>query len=157
MKLNQDAVREILLYIEQKANYIDENSDLPSQHIEFPQGKLVTDEYFQKFKTSEVSYTSELLIKEGYISTIGCVKYDSNGNLMLARINGLTWKGHELLDNIRKPEIWDAVKKKAKIFGGLSISALSVAGTNVANAMMSDPNAINNFLKSIENIKEILP
>ena len=119
--------------------------------------KLVTDKYFENFDTSEISYASELLIKEGYISTIGCVKYDQDGNLLLARINGLTWRGHELLDNIRKPEIWEAVKKKAKVFGGLSISALSVAGTNVANAMMSDPNAINNFLKGIENIKGILP
>ena len=48
-----------------------------------------------------------------------------DGNINMARIIGITWTGHELLDNIRDNIVWNAVKKKAVKYSGLSISVIS--------------------------------
>lgn len=74
---------------------------------------------------------------------------------MTARIIGLTWSGHELLDNVRNDTVWNAVKQKAKKFGGFSLSALANSAKAISIALMSDPNAINNFLSGIDNISKI--
>lgn len=71
---------------------------------------------------------------------------------MAADIIGLTWSGHIFLDNIRNDTIWNAVKEKSKKIGKVSITALASAAGGLANAMMTDPNALNNFLQGIDNI-----
>lgn len=70
----------------------------------------------------------------------------------MARIIGLTWKGHELLDSIRDNTVWNAVKKKAVKYSGLSISALSNGTKIPGSALMNNPNAIQNFLDGVNNI-----
>lgn len=54
----------------------------------------------------EVHYHLAMLIKEGFLKgayTVGGVA-----------ISQLTWKGHELLDDIRDPDIWSKTKERAK-------------------------------------------
>lgn len=128
MILNPDAVRSILLFIQDKLDYIDKNSDYPHEHREMTPAQIVTNEYFKKYNNQEVSYVLELLIKELYISCIGNPIYDSNNNLDYARISGLEMKGHELLNDIQDDTIWEATKKRAAKVGKVSISALSCGG-----------------------------
>ena len=40
-------------------------------------------------------------------------------------VRGLTWSGHELLDNIRREDIWDAVQEHHRQMGGFSMEILS--------------------------------
>ena len=37
---------------------------------------------------------------------------------------GLTWKGHDFLDQIRDPAIWSATKEGVKKAGGFSVDIL---------------------------------
>lgn len=37
----------------------------------------------------------------------------------------MTWKGHEYLDNIRDPEIWEKTKSGAEKIGGFSLDIVS--------------------------------
>ncbi|KIC27584.1 hypothetical protein GC1_17995 [Leisingera sp. ANG1] len=46
----------------------------------------------------------------------------SNGNW---HVRGLTWSGHELLDNIRREDIWTAVQALHRQMGGFSMEILS--------------------------------
>lgn len=75
-----------------------------------------------------------------------------DGNINMARIIGITWTGHELLDNIRDNIVWNAVKKKAVKYSGLSISVISNGAKIFGSALMNDPNAIQNFLDGVNNI-----
>lgn len=151
MKLNPDVVRSILLFIEENLDYEDSDSDFPNKHEEYVCGQIVTNEYFSKYKPSEVSYALELLIKENYISTIGKPIYN-DGNLEFARINGLTWNGHEFLDNVRGDTYWEITKKKASKFGSVSLSVLASGAKALATAFMTDPNAFNNLIQGFENL-----
>lgn len=151
MRLNHDYVRDILLFIENNLQYKDWDSDIPSTHQEVTNGQLICDANFDGYNKSELSYALEQLIQAGFISC-AANPYFVNGNLQIARIVGLTWIGHTFLDNIRNDTIWNAVKEKSKKIGKVSITALAGAAGSLANAMMTDPNALNNFLQGIDNI-----
>ena len=151
MKLNPDYVRDILLFIEKELDYEDIESSAPHMHKEITDGELVCNQYFDKYNKQELSYALEILIKEGFID-LAARPSIHNGNIYIARIIGLTWKGHELLDNIRDNTVWNAVKKKAAKFGGLSISALFTGAKCLGSALMTDPNALQNFMQGVENI-----
>lgn len=74
-------------------------------------------------------------------------------NLVTANITGLSYNGHNLLNNIRNDTVWNAVKQKAKKIGGISLSTLASSAGIVTTSLMSDPNAIQNLLQGVENIK----
>lgn len=112
MRLNHDYIRDILLFIEKELDYEDSDSQTPCNHKEIMDGQLVCDEQFNTYNKQELSYALELLIKEGYIDLAGKPNiYD--GNILSARIIGLTWQGHEFLDNVRNDTVWNAVKQKS--------------------------------------------
>lgn len=148
MRLNHDYIRDILLFIESELEY--ENN----KHQELRHGDLLKHKMFSKYNKPELTYALELLIKEGYINcSEEPVFY--HGNLMSAYITGLTWKGHELLDNVRNDTVWNAVKQKSMKFGKFSLSTLAACAKELTLALMSDPNAIQNFNQGIESIGKI--
>lgn len=151
MRLNHDYVRDILLFIEENLNYKDSDSITPYMHKEISNRQLLTNEKFSKYNKSELSYALEQLLQIGFIS---CADrpFFHNGNLQNARIIGLTWEGHIFLDNIRNDTIWNAVKEKSKKIGKVSIAAMASAAGAIANAMMTDPNALNNFMQGIDSM-----
>ena len=154
MRLNPDYVRDILLFIEKELDYEDAESNTPHTHKEITDGQLVYNKHFDKYNKQELSYALELLIKEGFIDLASRPNMH-DGNINCARIIGLTWQGHELLDNIRDNTVWNAVKKKAAKFGGLSISALFSGAKFLGCKLMEDPNAIQNVLQGVDNISKM--
>lgn len=149
MRLNHDYVRDILLFVESELGY--ENN----QHQYFNFRKILKHENFVKHDNNELKYALELLIQENYIN---CVKqpYFVDGDLISADIIGLTWKGHELLDNVRNDTIWNAVKQKSMKFGKFSLTTLAVCAKDLTFKLMDNPNAIQDFLQGIDNINKIL-
>lgn len=148
MRLNHDYVRDILLFIESELEY--ENN----QHKELMFGKLLAHDNFTKCDKDELLYALELLIQEEYINCAR-IPYFVRGNLMSADIIGLTWKGHELLDNVRNDTVWNAVKQKSMKFGKFSLTTLAMCAKELTFKLMDDPNAIQNFNQGIENIGKI--
>lgn len=151
MTLNPDAIRSILMFIQDNLDYIDKDSDCPGEHKEMTHVQIVTDEFFSKYNNQEISYALELLIKEGYISCIGNPFYDGNKNLQFARINGLEWRGHELLNDIHNDTIWESTKKRASKVGRISLSALACGARALTTAWMTDPNAFDNLMQGVNN------
>lgn len=152
MKLDFDCVRDILLYVEENSGYQDSNSDMPSKHKEIPHARIISDSFFSKYNKEDAVHTLELMIKEGLFDFASKPIYDSNNNLVYARIIGLTWYGHELLTNIRNDTVWNAVKEKSKKVGKVSIKAMASAAATLATAMLTDPNAVQNFMNGAQNL-----
>lgn len=69
----------------------------------------------------EVGYTVGLLINAGFVT--GGSGRRPHGEAPL--VSGLTWEGHELLDNIRDPSVWEKTKEKAKPLLSVSIAILA--------------------------------
>lgn len=152
MKLNPDVVRALLIYISDNLDYKDKDSACPEKRETLGKYSIVTNEYFSKYNRSEISYALELLIAENYVTTANKPQYNSAGNLTIANINGLSMKGHELLNDIKDETFWNKAKERAAKVGGLSLGALAAGAKAIATAWMTEPNAVNNLVEGVKSI-----
>ena len=153
MILNYDCIRSILLFIEENIGYKDKNSDVPHIREDMLYTSILKNEYFNKYKNiEELAEAMEKLIEEGFLKCKSIPKYNNDGDLIYVRITGLTWSGHELLDNIRNDTIWNAVKEKTKKVGKVSIKAMASAASALGTALLTDPNAVQNFMNGAQNL-----
>ena len=107
MKRDMDLIRDLLLAIEDKeetdGNHLfqfDEKDDLG----------------IVGHSKEQVNYHLVMLIESGLLK--GEESYDR------PIISKLTWQGHDFLDYVRDPEIWQKTKDGAKKAGGFSIELL---------------------------------
>ena len=104
MKRDMDLVREVLLAIERET---------------LMDGTRATRLSLADRDVNEVGYVVALLIGAGFVT--GPTQRPPGAQ---AIVKGLTWQGHELLDNIRDPGIWEETKEKAKPLLSVSIGIL---------------------------------
>jgi hypothetical protein len=97
-----ELVRELLLEIEA-------NPQLNGrQFIDLPVGN---------HNPEEMAYTLSLLIGEGIVT--------GHIGMTMPLVSGLSWKGHELLDNIRDDNVWEGTKKAIKPLASVSVAVLA--------------------------------
>lgn len=104
MKRSMDLIREILLTVEQQDNGV-------------PGWKLSIENVEHAVLTEHLVLTHEAGLIEGSLW--------SGMNSRTFNVRRLTWRGHEFLDNIRDPEIWQKTKLGAEKFGGFSIDVVA--------------------------------
>lgn len=112
MKLNMDLVRELLLFVEEKA-------DRPISHIE--------DITLTDWSADEIAYHVMLLEEAGFIKAGIDTVPDYEDPIILHAtytINRLTLSGHEFLDAARTPQHWIAIKGNAQKLGVNSLKAV---------------------------------
>jgi hypothetical protein len=66
----------------------------------------------------EVAYHLHMLIEEGF------VKGDLKLSKIMPLINKITWKGHELIDDIRDDTIWGKTKERTKNLSSVGIALI---------------------------------
>jgi hypothetical protein len=68
-----------------------------------------------------------MLIDAGYLDGEtshhkGPGEYDGGNDMIM--LFGITWHGHEFLDSVRDPKIWERAKKGAEGAGGFTVDLL---------------------------------
>lgn len=119
MKLNQDCVRDVLIYIEENLPYGDELQ--------------ATDIKISNYTINEILYTVSLLYDENYIKAIQIKGFECNSYI----IQSLTMRGHELLDNIRDSKVWKKTKETTSKFASVSLKILSSVASGVLTSMIN--------------------
>lgn len=94
MERNWDIIRLLLMQIEKSSPEIESN--------------------LSKYDEENIKYNAKLLIESGYmegklIKTLG--QYESG--VATVMMQNLTMEGHDLLDSMRKPQIWEKMKETA--------------------------------------------
>jgi hypothetical protein len=69
----------------------------------------------------EVGYTVDRLIHAGLVTG----SRDRRAHGQAPMVSGLTWEGHEFLDNIRDPGVWEETKERAKPLLSVSLAVLA--------------------------------
>ena len=107
MKRDMDLIRTLLLKLEEYHLGVGE---VHSIHY--------ADEFFKidGHDLDEVIYNANLLEGAGFINA----PHHSGGAASLG-FAGLTWSGHEFLDDIRNPEAWGKTKAAMKKVGGFGL------------------------------------
>ena len=113
MKLNQDCVREILLFIEEKQK--------PGQSLYIE--NIITSLKSKGYTEEEIKYALSKL-KETPYTTLNLTQY--NGLVLGGTSEALTWEGHQFLDNIRNTSTWKNIKSTVnEKVGNASISIIA--------------------------------
>jgi Hypothetical protein (DUF2513) len=110
MKRNMDLVRNLLLGIEADPRF--DGTQYPHLREEDVRGisGISGDN-----SNEEIYYHLMMLIEEGYIKGSGMMEG-------FPVVNKLTWKGHELIDDIRDQDIWAKTKERASGLTSVGIS-----------------------------------
>lgn len=120
MQLNHECVRDLLLYVEDHANY---RSKLSADSIKL-----------EKYSLEEIVYTVEKLSEAEYLN-VTCINR-AGGQLPGFIIQSITFDGHEFLDNIRDDNVWIELKKQLSKFSSSSLSIMSSVATRVLSSMI---------------------
>ena len=122
MRLEPDCVRNILLAIES---------------LDF--GRTVTiralSEMLPQHPCDQLEYTC-LKLAEGDLIQVSDIQMPGRPVPSIKSIDGLTYKGHEFLSNIRSDNIWSGVKSVGAKIGISSVSGLTQIASSVVAALI---------------------
>lgn len=154
MELNIDAIRAVLQYI--KNNTIYSGSSRTGKQY-FTQREIIRGiEPTKQYTSDDIAYSIELLIDTDLIQLVEPIKFGSAGELLMVKIRRLTIEGYSFIEQTSKPEVWEAIKTKCKSAGYFSLKAITAAAS-LGTAMLTDPNAIQNFIQGTQNAVHIIP
>lgn len=107
MKRDMDLIRQIMLFCES------EHSGTGTLFLKS------NEEHFLDLGYDEAALNGhfEILANSG----LADARMPADGGLMF---NGFTWRGHDLLDSVRDPGVWDHTKAAAGKVGGFSVDIL---------------------------------
>lgn len=97
MQRDMSLIRSLLLFIEK-------------QEEEFQSFVIIIPNY----DSGQISYHVHLMVQAGLVEAIDISTKD---NVNAYYISGITWAGHDFLDAIRKPRVWQKVLDKATSAG----------------------------------------
>lgn len=119
MKLNQDCIRDLLLYLEDNLSY--ENT------ISINNLKL------KDYSSDTIMYTADKLHEAGYID---CLK-GSSDNYPILIATSISFTGHQYLDAIRDDSIWLETKNKLSKIGTFSLTIIQQLAISIAKAKLN--------------------
>ena len=125
MQRNMDLIREMLLYIESS-------------------NSVVINLYDTEFKINEQSTQRNIIMYHAdMLKNAEFIIGSTNSNSWL--VQKITWKGHELLDNIRNPTRWQLIKSMVAKAGTFSLAVLYSKASEVAS------NQLDSLIKKLMN------
>jgi DNA-binding PadR family transcriptional regulator len=118
MRRDMELVRSLLLRIEEMAEAAEKADDRAGLIFNTEDNR----EGLEAYTPSRVLYHLHLLQKAGFVE--GQELLSSGREVSQFAIDGITWEGHEFLDDVRDPELWRKTKEGAKQAGVASIGLL---------------------------------
>lgn len=130
MRLNQECVRDVILYIESETKPC---TSLSLNDFYRPiDGEYIINKRLQKYDQETLEYTLMKLAETKYID--GDPSLTGENHLIGYTIRALSWNGHKFADTIRDPKIWKNTKKVLSHLESVSITFLS----NVASKVLEN-------------------
>lgn len=125
MKLNQDCLRDLMLYLEDTLtmrNYI--LIDCYSN-----------DTFLEKYNIDDLRYTALKLIEANYIDA--STRKFLDVAVPEIRIKSITFTGHKFLDTIRDDKVWKKTKNVLSGFKSTSIEIISETASKVITNLIN--------------------
>lgn len=112
MERNMDLMRELLLKLES---------------LNIPPGTVTQLSPYDPalavdgFNGDDIGHHLRMLVSGDFIETGGTRPFGADGSLVFHQIS---WKGHDFLDSVRDPKIWEKTKSGAEAAGGFTVDLL---------------------------------
>lgn len=121
MELNFNCFRKILLYVEKYCVYEDTVNGRKMHEVSLYE--LCNADELKEFDEETKHYTVAKLFEGNYVE--GKFVVNNYGKITTARINSLTMKGHNMIDNISNELIWNQAVELINKNGKVSIDILA--------------------------------
>lgn len=124
MRLNYDCIHDVLLAISELNRYTSRESHYELHTVtkqEIIEHPLVAGQY----SYDDILYSIDQLFDMGFVE--GYRIPPTHGELRMCGIDNIAPTGHEFLDDIKEPSVWEAVKAHAKKLGAISMTTLQMA------------------------------
>ena len=118
MKLNIECVRDTLLIIEELYSY--------GTPVHFNEIEMSIS--LNSYSRDEIDYTLIKLYEAGYLS--GKMK-TINGSISSFQCEGLSWNGHQFLDNIRDDKVWKQTKSAISKLSSTSLTIIATVASQI--------------------------
>lgn len=125
MKLNYECVRDVMLYLEAQP-YITLNKD-GAPTFKSIALKQISD-CLPNFKKEDIYYALFNLEQAGFIKASS---QPGNGAIQIYLVNYITYEGHEFLERIKEPSIWEKTRTIAGKIGAASLSIISQIASDI--------------------------
>jgi hypothetical protein len=112
MKRDMDLIRELLLKLEAL--------DIPPGTLTplSPHGPALA---IEGFTGDDIGHHLRMMVSGGFIETGSSRPFGPEGSLMF---HAISWQGHDFLDSVRDPKIWEKTKSGAEAAGGFTVDLL---------------------------------
>lgn len=104
LKLNQDCIRDLLIYLEENLGYKDKI--------------IINSLKLNNYSKEELMYTADRLYEANYINVNICWNMNSTHIIV---VTSISYQGHQFLDTIRDNDIWKSTKAKASKIASVSL------------------------------------
>lgn len=128
MKINDDCIRDVLLYLEKNLIISEE---LEFKHIDLD--SLV--EALTDYPRQDIFYSVYNLNDIGFINAM--IQY-GDGHVYSCLITNINYEGHEFIKNIRDNNIWNKTKSIADKLGSNSLEALFKISSNIITELIKN-------------------
>ena len=127
MKVNEDCIRDILLYLSVNLTLdLSENKNIYNQISVLELMKDLSDEYTKE----DIVYSVNILYQAGYIMGINLEQ--KNISLSRLKIVNITNKGHVFSQNVGNPSVWDKTKKIISKVGNHTLNFIEDVAHDIA-------------------------
>lgn len=119
MKLDQECVRDLLLYME---------NELP-MNAQVRLSSVYEEHFKSKYSNEQVLYTASKLHEAKLIEG---VPFTFDIGIVDFVMQSISYDGHQLLDNIRDPKVWEETKNATKKLTSVSLPILIEVAKTIA-------------------------
>ncbi|MCI8481532.1 MAG: DUF2513 domain-containing protein [Clostridia bacterium] len=120
MKLNQDCIRDLLLYLE--------------EHLDCDNELRVNDISLKDYSTNELISTAQRLSEVGYLNCNLSNQIDLD--VPVVEVSSISYNGHQFLDTIKDNHVWTNTKKVLSSLKSISIDVISETASKVITSMI---------------------
>lgn len=121
MKLNQDCIRDLLLYLE--------------ENLSLERNITVNNIKIKDYSQEDLIYTTQKLFEAGYLNC-EIINFITS-SIPFIDVSSLTYKGHQFLDTIRDNKVWSKTKGILSSFKSVSIEILSETASKVLVSLIN--------------------
>ena len=127
MKLNNNCLRDILIYCEDVLSFDEDLSWCPLYLSDFVKA-------LPQYSQEDIAYTLILLDEAHFIESI---IHKRNGGIYDISVYRLTYKGHEFLATIKPDNIWEKLQSIISTTGSISLPILQELASNYLLAFLT--------------------
>lgn len=130
MKYSNDAMRDVLMFMQEKSQYEQFNGGSTEKN-KFTIWNIAEDDYFiklfdkHKYTKEELVYTIEKMVEGGLLLYSGQLN-------VYYQITDISFRGIQLLEQIRPESIWDKTKSIANKVGNHTINFIETVAHDIA-------------------------